>query len=214
MELLVSDIKSDTLPEDEKATAEKDFEDSMKQISLQISRCAKITQAILKFGRQDEPKFQKMDLKTFIPEIMQMVEKKAKVNGISLVRDFTKDTPEIEGDPAQLQQVLLNLFNNAFDAISDARGNSGGNVLIKTSSENGHVTISVKDNGSGISDENMEKIFSPFFTTKPVGKGTGLGLSVCYGIIENMGGSIKVNSEKNKGTEFIIELPASLNKKA
>ncbi len=104
----------------------------------------------------------------------------------------------------------MNLLNNAIDATIVRHGSSGGEVLIKSGpAENGHVEIKFRDNGSGISSENLKKVFTPFFTTKPVGKGTGLGLSVCYGIIDKMGGSMSVDSRENIGTTFTIRLPSA-----
>jgi two-component system NtrC family sensor kinase len=186
-----------------------EFEDSMDQIKLQISRCAKITQAILKFGRQDEPKPQNIDLLTFIPEVTGMVAQKAVVHGISIEQDIAENTYPIHGDPTQLQQVLVNLFNNAMDAILEQHGTSGGKLIVSAGpKENNTVEILIKDNGGGISPENINKIFSPFFTTKSVGKGTGLGLSICYGIIDNMRGTLEVSSEVGVGTTFSIHLPA------
>lgn len=185
-----------------------EIEDSMEQIKLQISRCSKITQQILKFGRQSEPEKNDVDLRSFIPEITDMVAKKASVHGITVKQNVAEDTAPVNGDTSQLQQVLLNLFNNAMDAIIDQHGTSGGELSIEAGpKENGNVEIKVTDNGSGISPENLSKIFSPFFTTKPVGKGTGLGLSVCYGIIDKMGGTMTATSEKGIGTTFIINLP-------
>jgi two-component system NtrC family sensor kinase len=119
----------------------------------------------------------------------------------------------IHADPGQLQQVLLNLYNNAIDAIISMHGAEGGELSVKAGpNEDGKVEISVTDNGAGISPDNLKRIFTPFFTTKPVGKGTGLGLSVCYGIIDKMGGVMEVRSEKGVGTTFTILLPASAGK--
>lgn len=184
--------------------------DSMDQINLQVSRCSRITQAILKFGRQNEFSDQDVDLKVFIPEVIEMVAKKAEVNGISITRHIDHTTGAVHGDPAQLQQVLLNLFNNAIHAIDQRHGSSGGALTIEAGPyENKTVRVQVKDNGCGIRRENLKKIFSPFFTTKPVGEGTGLGLSVCYGIIEKMGGIMRVSSKEGQGTVFSIQLPVS-----
>ena len=188
----------------------KDLEDSMAQIKLQIDRCAKITQAILKFGRQSEPVIKDVDLLSFIPEVTSMISKKASVSGITLREQIAENTPIIHVDPSQLQQVLLNLYNNAIDAIVDRHGSQGGELTIEAGpDEDGRVRVSVKDNGVGISPENLKKVFTPFFTTKPVGKGTGLGLSVCYGIVDSMGGVMEVESEKGVGTRFVIRLPAA-----
>jgi two-component system NtrC family sensor kinase len=187
----------------------KELEDSIDQIGLQIDRCSKITHAILKFGRQSETVSMDIDLDVFIPEVISMVANKAGVHGITITQDVSADTPRIHEDPAQLQQVLLNLCNNAIDALVARHGSKGGELVIGTDpKEDGKVKIFIKDNGIGISPENLKKIFSPFFTTKPVGKGTGLGLSICYGIIDSMGGIMEVSSEMGVGTTFTIELPA------
>ncbi len=207
MEMLLAEFKESGQLEPSESLAE--FEESMAQIDLQISRCSKITQAILKFGRQDEPTTQNIALKESIPEIIQMVANKAEVHGIALIQNIADDSPCVEGDPAQLQQVLINLFNNAIDAIIERHGSAGGQLSVTVEPKrDGIVEIAVADNGIGISAENLKKIFSPFFTTKPVGKGTGLGLSVCYGIINSMGGEMAVASKPGAGTTFVIRLPA------
>ncbi|MFZ7110751.1 MAG: sensor histidine kinase [Desulfatiglandales bacterium] len=208
---LIDTILSDLKKKGEIQDSEdlKEMEDSMNQIGLQIGRCAQITQAILKFGRKTESVSSDLDLGQFIPEIIEMVSKKASVQGIRLEYDIEGNTPPIHGDPAQLQQVLLNLFNNAFDAIVARHGSEGGELIL-TAGPVGtdKVRISVRDNGCGISRDNLKRVFTPFFTTKPVGQGTGLGLSVCYGIIDGMGGEMTVHSEKASGTTFTIILPA------
>ena len=186
-----------------------DLEDSLNQIKVQIDRCANITQAILKFGRKSEPVIKDIDLAIFMPEVSGMIAKKASVQGIALKEEILENTPPVRGDPAQLQQVLLNLFNNAIDAIAERHGSQGGELTVNAGpDENGRVMIAVRDNGIGISPENMKKVFTPFFTTKPVGKGTGLGLSVCYGIVDSMGGTMEASSERGVGTTFIVRLPA------
>lgn len=206
LEINLSELKKEG--QLKKSTVLDEMEDSMEQIKIQIYRCAKITQQILKFGRQSEPEKNEVDLKSFIPEVIEMVAKKASVHGISVKQNIAKDTASVFWDASQLQQVLLNLFNNAMDAVIDQHGTSGGELTVEAGpKENGTIEIKVSDNGSGISTENLDKIFSPFFTTKPVGKGTGLGLSVCYGIIEKMGGTMKVTSNQGVGTTFIIRLP-------
>ena len=209
IELTLSDMKEAGQLTESESLAE--LEDSMDQIRLQISRCAEITQAILKFGRQDEPKPRVIYLTNFIPEVTGMVAQKATVHGISIEQDIAENTYPIHGDPTQLQQVLVNLFNNAIDAILERHGTSGGKLIIKAGpKENNSVEIVVNDNGNGISPENLDRIFSPFFTTKAVGKGTGLGLSICYGIIDNMRGRMEASSEVGVGTTFTIELPAAV----
>ncbi|MEA1947085.1 MAG: ATP-binding protein, partial [Thermodesulfobacteriota bacterium] len=209
IEMTLEDMKEAGHLKESESLAE--LEDSMDQIKLQISRCAEITQAILKFGRQDEPKPQIIYLTNFIPEITSMVAQKATVHGISIEQDIAENTYPIHGDPTQLQQVLVNLFNNAIDAILDRHGTSGGKLIIKAGPrQDNSVEIVVKDNGGGISPEDLDRIFSPFFTTKAIGKGTGLGLSICYGIIDNMRGSMEASSEVGVGTTFTILLPAAV----
>lgn len=186
-----------------------EIEDSLSQIKLQVNRCSEITHAILKFGRKNEIRQEPLNPCRVIPEIVRMIEKKAEVNGIEILKQLSEESPDFMGDPSQFQQVMLNLFNNAMDAITERHGSEGGVLKIETNKDDSRfLTIKITDNGTGISQENISKVFSPFFTTKPVGKGTGLGLSVCYGIIESYGGTMEVQSEDNAGTCFIIRLPA------
>jgi two-component system NtrC family sensor kinase len=185
-----------------------DLQDSIAQIKHQVDRCAEITQAILKFGRKSEPLIENIDLQKFIPEVVAMVSKTASVHGISIQQHIPQGLAAIHADPGQLQQVVLNLLNNAIDAIVARHGSSGGELKIESfSSGNQHVDIRISDNGTGISPDNLKKIFTPFFTTKPVGKGTGLGLSVCFGIVDKMGGEMSVSSKEKIGTTFTIRIP-------
>jgi two-component system NtrC family sensor kinase len=188
-----------------------DLEDSVSQIKHQVDRCAEITQAILKFGRKSEPVPEDVVLGTFIPEITGMVAKKASVHGIGMKQNISDSLPPIHGDPSQLQQVMINLLNNAIDAIVARHGFSGGELIVEAlPSENNHVDIRISDNGIGIRSENLPKVFTPFFTTKPLGKGTGLGLSVCFGIIHKIGGEMSVDSQENVGTTFTIRIPTAV----
>jgi two-component system NtrC family sensor kinase len=151
-----------------------------------------------------------VDLVGFIPEVTAMISKKASVSGIALKEEVAVNTPMVHVDSSQLNQVLINLLNNAIDAIVEKHGAEGGALTVSTGPDmDGKAFISVNDNGSGISPEALKKIFTPFFTTKPVGQGTGLGLSVCLGIIDSMGGVMEVSSEKGVGTTFTIHLPAA-----
>lgn len=208
MDYILNEIKEKEEITNAEALAE--LEDSIRQIVIQIDRCANITQAILKFGRKTEPKLENVDLREFLPEVIDMVANNAKVQGIELDQVIAGDTPRVFADKGQLQQVLLNLFNNAIYAVVERHGSRGGLLEIRAGAAEGNqVEITVKDNGSGISPENIKKIFSPFFTTKPLGKGTGLGLSVCYGIVDSLGGTMEVASQINEGTTFFIRLPAT-----
>jgi len=207
IEMIFSDLKKKG---DLKESDVKDLEETLEQLKLQIECCSKITQTILEFGRKSEPTEKDVDLVAFISQVTSMITQKASVQGIRLKKEISEQTPLLRADPSQLQQVLLNLLNNAIDAITDRHGCEGGELSILAGPDtDGRVKISVTDNGAGISSENLKKIFAPFFTTKPPGKGTGLGLYVCYGIIESMGGTMEVESKKGVGTTFVVHLPAS-----
>ncbi|WP_461210018.1 sensor histidine kinase [Desulfocurvus sp. DL9XJH121] len=189
-------------------TESDELKESIAQIKKQIERCAKITRAILDFGRFKEPAKSDVDLRDFITDVVSMVRRKAEVNGIKVEEVVAGDSPFIRVDASQLQQVLLNLLNNAVDAIVERHGSSGGELSVLVERNVGHgVRLVVRDNGPGMDKDRMHMIFTPFFTTKPVGKGTGLGLFVCQGIVEGMGGTLEVESAKGEGTAFIVTLP-------
>lgn len=208
MDFIIKELKEKKEITNEEALAELD--DSIRQIVIQIERCANITQAILKFGRKSDPVLENVHLHEFLPEVIDMVANNARVQGIAVNQVIADNLPPVFADKGQLQQVLLNLFNNAIYAVVERHGSKGGVLEVKARiDEDKQVEISVKDNGIGISPENIKKIFSPFFTTKPLGKGTGLGLSVCYGIIDSLGGVMEVTSQKNEGTTFFVRLPAA-----
>jgi two-component system NtrC family sensor kinase len=181
----------------------------VQQLRLQISRCAQITQAILKFGRREQTRDETIHLETYLQEAAAMVRRKAQVYGVDFTVDAAAQTPDIHADPGKLQQVILNLMNNAIHAIVDRHGSEGGRLELRAEpGRPGEVLIRVRDNGSGMSKDTMSMIFTPFFTTKPSDQGTGLGLSLCYGLVESMGGSIQVDSKLGEGSEFILRLPA------
>ena len=178
--------------------------ESMEEINQQIDRCKEITQGLLKFARKTEPSIQPVDLPSFVHKVVGMVEHGALLENIRIVEKSTYGLEPVESDPSQLQQVFLNLLNNAIDAL---KGRENAEIRITVGKEDGYATVAVADNGCGIPPENLEKIFMPFFTTKPVGRGTGLGLSTCYGIVEKLGGKINVSSERNVGSVFTVYLP-------
>jgi two-component system NtrC family sensor kinase len=193
-----------------------DIRESVDQINKQVGRCHEITSAILKFGRKKEVKHTILDPGTVIPEILKLVENSARTSGVDITTHIEENVPDFMGDPGRFQQVLLNLVNNAIHAVTSQHGANGGKIEISAAQTRNHegrtmVDIQVKDNGCGIQPEHLDKIFSPFFTTKAVGRGTGLGLSVCFGIIESFGGSMSVDSRPGEGTVFSIQLPANEN---
>jgi len=127
--------------------------------------------------------------------------------GIEVIKNFDEHMPDLVGDAHQLQQVFLNILNNAFDAVRDA--GRKGHIEITTRHESGWIEILFRDNGEGIS--HPERIFDPFFTTKEVGKGTGLGLSICYGIVREHEGEILCSNNKTMpGATFVVRLPAKV----
>jgi two-component system NtrC family sensor kinase len=126
------------------------------------------------------------------------------VNKVKLKKDLGRNLPQIKGNQHNLQQVFLNIFLNAIQSMPD-----GGELKVRSYVENSAIKIDIIDTGVGISPENKEKIFVPFFTTKPVGEGTGLGLSVSYGIIRQHHGEISIESELGHGSKFSIILPVS-----
>ena len=180
--------------------------DSVDQIGVQINRCSNITQGLLKFARKTESIILKINPHEMINEIVAMVEHQAQLKGITIHQEVDPELPEIESDPSQLQQVFLNLLNNAIYAVKDR---ADGHIRITSELDDKFILLTVADNGCGIDPDQLKKIFVPFFTTKPVGKGTGLGLSTCYGIIEGLGGNITVTSESNVGSVFSVQLPRS-----
>lgn len=178
---------------------------SLTQIRTQGTRCKEITHKLLSFARRIDPAVQQVPLNKLVQEVTDLVEQRARFSGIKILTHLGEELPLVNVSPSEIQQVLLNLVNNALDAMEK----SGGALDITTRSTDRRVVVDVADTGEGIAPANLQRIFDPFFTTKPVGKGTGLGLSICYGIIKKMGGDISVNSAVGLGTTFHIYLPAA-----
>jgi two-component system NtrC family sensor kinase len=185
---------------------QEQFSDSMNQIDLQVQRCKRITQNLLRFSRRTKSMIETVDLNGFIQEVVDLMEREARTSGIKFFSEPDPALPAVSSDPSQLQQVFLNLITNAIDAHD---GKPYGSIRIRTraDAERQMATVTIADAGSGIKPEHLSRIFDPFFTTKAVGKGTGLGLSICYSIVKRLGGSLTVQSEVGKGTEFTIQLP-------
>ncbi|WP_300667537.1 sensor histidine kinase [Desulfoluna sp.] len=189
---------------------EGDFEvvrESLDQMRLQIGRCSEITRSVLNFGRKSTSKDQDVAMGDFLSDVVKMVRKRAEVSGVILQTEIPENGALVWGDPSRLQQVFLNLINNALDAVDARHGSCGGLIQVSVREEPETVSIDVEDNGGGMNEETQAKIFSPFYTTKPPGSGTGLGLSVCFSIVESMGGHIDVTSTPGEGTLFTIVLP-------
>jgi len=168
-----------------------------------VSRAKGITQKLLKYVRKEEPRLVETDLNQLMDDtISGLLEKELEVSNIKIVRDFDPNIPKISVDPDQMRQVFLNLINNASDAIDGS-----GTITLSTSRENGNIRATISDTGKGISSEQMQKLFRPFYTTKEEGKGTGLGLSISLSIVESMGGNIEVQSVPGAGSAFTVVFP-------
>lgn len=173
-----------------------------------VERCAAITHRLLNFARHVDVTVQAVNLESLIREVLGFLGKEAEYRSIEIVISASDTTPEIESDRGKLQQIFLNLFNNAFAAMGD-----GGRLEISIDSREGEVRVDVADNGCGISASDLKRIFEPFFSTKTRQGGTGLGLSITYGLVHELGGSISVTSREGVGTKFTIGLPVKLKEK-
>lgn len=193
----------------EKARPDSEEHAHLKTIEKQALNAKKVVENLLRFARYSEHKEELLDVNSSIETILSVVKNTLFLNKISLEQSLQKDLPSIKADAGELEQVFLNIINNAIQAM-----NEGGTLTIQTMIQNSHVEIRLSDTGEGIAKEHRSRIFDPLFTTKKVGEGTGLGLSVSYGIITKYGGTItfetKTKNESDKtGTTFIITLPAS-----
>lgn len=208
LNMVLDDAGQQAMPFEGELKAEVD--DSLDQVMLQINRCSEITSSILRFGRKEPAKETRVDLEKLVRDIGALVAKKAGTQGIELCWEVKPGTPVIIGDTSKLQQIFLNLLNNAIYAIIERHGNKKGGRLDFTAESGGPgwALLKVRDNGTGIPREVLTNIYTPFFTTKPPEKGTGLGLAVCYGLVESMGGTIEVFSREGEITVFSILLPA------
>jgi two-component system NtrC family sensor kinase len=188
-----------------KETAEENEQqrEDLQMIIREASRCKIIVNDLLNFSRQNEVLVQDTDLNAMFRALAQEQGRLEIYQNIQIQTDLDPNVSVIQADPLQLHQVFTNLMDNAAEAMPD-----GGTLTLRTRSgpEAGFVTVEVEDDGIGIPKENMKRIFTPFFTTKPIGKGTGLGLAIIYGIVKMHRGQLGVQSEDGKGTKFTITL--------
>jgi len=187
-----------------KDTIDKEkLQNNLLKIESAIEYCSGIIHGLLDFARQSEPLLRPVTVGRAIDKAMSLVGHQAKMKTIEIIREEAPSLSLVVADFNQLVQVFINLVLNAIQAM-----NEGGKLTISASQDSDWVRVSVRDTGSGIPPENMDKLFTPFFTTKDEVKGVGLGLAVSYGIIERHGGRIEVQSEVNKGSTFTVVLPA------
>ena len=179
-----------------------EFNRALKQVQKQGIRCKEITHKLLSFARQTSPTVEEIEINAIIEEVVSITDMAAYTK-VSMNTYLEENLPPIYGSQTEIQQVLLNLINNALYALEK----EGGKLDITSKLEGDQVLVIVEDDGPGIPEANLERIFDPFFTTKPVGKGSGLGLSICFGIIKKMGGDISVHSVVDIGTRFEVRFP-------
>ncbi|MBI4797227.1 MAG: two-component sensor histidine kinase [Desulfarculus sp.] len=183
----------------------QEYQRAIEQIQTHGRRCKEITVKLLGFARSTFSPLQPTQLNELAREVAGLVERPARYANVNLTLDLDPELPQIMASPTELQQVLMNLVNNAMDAMEE----QGGSLFIRTrQEEKGGVLLEVADTGPGIPEAVLSRIFDPFFTTKPVGKGTGLGLSICYGIVHKLGGRLQVQSAPQQGATFRVHLPA------
>ena len=176
---------------------------ALRQINTQGKRCKEITHKLLSFARKTDSTIQDVNINDVVGDLAGLFAQRAKYAKVEIITKLEENLPTLRISESELQQVFLNIINNALDAM-DAKG---GVLEISSFIINTQVVIRFKDNGPGIHPDHLARVFDPFFTTKPVGKGTGLGLSICYGIVHKMGGEIDVKSAIGIGTTFEIRFP-------
>ncbi len=206
--MATSDVIKDRLdPEFDMDHSPGAIHQELKTIDRAVLRAKKITQQLLDYGRKNQPKLQQADINQILDEVLTGVKgREFELADIRLERDLDPGLPEIMVDLDQVRQVLVNLLNNACDAMGGP-----GCISVKSRMRDGNIRLTITDTGHGMDADQVEKIFDPFYTTKEVGKGTGLGLSVSLGIIESMGGTISVQSMPEAGSSFTLILPVDRN---
>ncbi len=185
-----------------------DISEMIKDVKSGAIRTSEIVKGLRVFSRLDEEARKEANINECIDSTVVLLRNKTK-NKIEIIRQLDSDLPSIWCYPGQLNQVFMNMIMNAIQAMPEDK--KDGVIMIQSESTEDNVCITIRDNGSGMSPEVMNRIFEPFYTTKPVGVGTGLGMSISYGIIEKHGGKIEVKSQLGEGTEFKITLPQKVN---
>ena len=187
----------------EGAGLDRTSDDYVRKLFKQAQRTHRVVQNLLSFARQRKPQKEQVDLRKVLEESFTLREYDLKVNNVSLEREIPQDLPSVVADPHQLEQVFLNIINNALDAMvenngeNNGEGNHGGVLKVRVFKKDAFVCVEFDDSGPGIKDPS--RIFDPFYTTKAVGKGTGLGLSICYGIVKEHGGEIAAHNREEDG---------------
>jgi signal transduction histidine kinase len=187
----------------EENAADKKFLGLVDSILGSVKRAGRITKRLLSFSRNLEAGVEPVDLKEVIAEVLGFVSKEAELRTVGISVDVPDGIPRFECDRGKLEQIFLNIINNAFAAVND-----GGRLEIKAGqNEKDFVSVSFTDDGCGISSEDISHIYEPFFSRKTGQGGTGLGLSITYALVQEIGGKIGVQSELGKGTSFTVFIP-------
>jgi len=198
--LLFADIMRKELP------PEDPRRDDAKMIMEEATRCKTIVSDLLNFARQNEVLAQTTDVNALLTDTIKEITVQPVFEQVQVITELEPELPSIQADPAQLREVFVNLMTNAAEAME-----GGGTLIIRTKeAEDDMISTSFEDTGCGIPEANLSKIFTPFFSTKPIGKGTGLGLAIVYGIVKMHRGQIYVESEEGVGSTFTITLPRRL----
>ncbi|MDD3310748.1 ATP-binding protein [Pseudodesulfovibrio sp.] len=197
-ELVRADLEMDVNPE-----ALHEIKESLEVIIRQVERCSDITHKLLDFARKRVPISQPANLNRLMEDMLDLLERGGGPGNVEIVKAFDPLLPMVKTDPPLLRQVFLNLLINAVQAMEE----SGGFLYVTTYVDHAQVCVEVRDTGPGIPQENLERVFNPFFTTKEPGKGTGLGLSVSVRIVSQLGGDMAVRSEKGSGAAFTVCIP-------
>jgi two-component system NtrC family sensor kinase len=187
------------------ADVSEDVRDDLRRVYQESQRSARIIRSLLTFARKETAEKLYIDINKVLVNTINLRSYQLKVDNVELVRQLDEHLPWTMTAPHQLQQVFLNLINNAHQAMLDYRG--GGRLVVRSETNGEVIRVKVVDNGPGIPEDTLSKIFDPFFTTKEVGRGTGLGLSIAFGIVRDHGGRIWAESEVGSGTAFTVELP-------
>ncbi|UCZ52464.1 HAMP domain-containing protein [Bacillus shivajii] len=206
VQVYAEDLSDRIIEEKEDFIQSGEMEEYLQIMRKNIDRCKEITTNLLNFSRKSQWSSEKIDVKKVVKESLALVRHTLKKHHVSLSINVNETLPELEGDSLKLSQVFVNLIQNAIDAMEseEERKLQIGATFNKNENQ---IEVVFKDSGTGIDEADLSKLFDPFYTSKPVGKGTGLGLSVCYGIIEQFGGRIDVDSVKGEGTTFTVILP-------
>jgi signal transduction histidine kinase len=176
----------------------------LEKIAKQTFRASEIVNSLLNFSRTSRSEFESLDLNRVVRETLSLVEHQLAKSSVRVEFIADDGLPAVRGNSGKMQQVFLNLFLNARDAMED-----GGVLRVATSARDGVACIDVVDTGKGIPGDDLPRIYDPFFTTKSARKGTGLGLAVTYGIVREHNGTIEVASKPGEGTSFHLEFPVS-----